>query len=278
MAEKNETTSRAKILQLPNIRLPHIDVAATSGQGNKIEGSRTDIWLCPAYGSDYQQLTLYVKVDLSHRAIMVEVLAAQLAQAVGLNTPDPYIVTVKPSHVRQQGTRNLIAFGTLDVATRTMARPVRSLDQLFDLLENLKIADLACAFDEWIANDVRHPNDILICPESSLYLIDHEGAMSNGIEPDVAISNWLASQLLVGLTDAERAVLLRRLRSRLAAFHRVEFEQAPQACGFLQDGMGIYKELVSFLIARLLSERIIPEQLYLKPLPSSQSKGQAGKA
>lgn len=286
MIGKNELMKNEdeKVIQFPNLRLPHIGVAVTCGEGNRVSGSRSEIWYCPAYGPDSQQLTLYVKVGLSHRAIMVEILAAQVAQAVGLPTPDPYIVRVRPTHVGQTSTKNLIAFGTLDVSTRAMARPARALAPLFSLLEKLKLADLACAFDEWVANDVRSPSDILICPESRLYLIDHEAAMAEDVSPDATVTNWLAIQLMQGLTDAERVLLLRRLRGRLAAFRRVTFDGSPLAIGYLQNGETIYQELVNFMIARLehldrlLSQRVIPEQLYLTPESAACLNKEVGQA
>lgn len=274
----------ANVIPLPGLRLPNVGVAATCGQGNRVSGSRSDIWFCPAYGPDGQQLTLYVKIGLPHRAILVETLAAQLAQSVGLNTPDPYLVTVKPKHVGQQGTKDLIAFGTVDMSTRAMARPIRCLDQLFALLQRLKLADLCCAFDEWIANDVRHAKDILVCPENRLYLIDHESAMGEGVATDAALTNWLAAQLLRELTSTERIALLHKLRGRLAAFRRVEFDAGPLAVGYLQEGAAIYQSLVAFLIARLehldrlLSQRIVPEQMYLHESESTDTSDEEGQA
>lgn len=272
------------VIPLPGLQLSHIGVAATCGQGNRVSGSRSNIWFCPAYGPDGQQLTLYVKIGLTHRAILVETLAAQVAQSVGLKTPDPYLVTVRPGHVGQTGTKPLIAFGTLDISTRAMARPVRCLDQLLALLEKLKLADLCCAFDEWIANDVRHANDILVCPEYRLYLIDHESAMAEGVEADAALTNWLASQLMQGLTDTERIALLHKLRGRLATFRRVSFDAGPLAVGYLQEGTAIYQSLVAFLITRLehldrlLSQRIIPKQMYLKEVGPTDAGGEKGHA
>lgn len=273
----------SNVISLPVVRLPGLNVAATSGLGNRITGSRTEIWLCPAYDANINQVALYVKVGLSHRAIMVEALASQLAQALGLQTPDPYLVTVKPSHVGQAGSKSLIAFGSLDVSERSMAKPVRALDQLFRLLDKLKVGDLACAFDEWIANNVLSPSDILICPESRVYLIDHEAAMPPNTAPDAALTNWLASRLMEGLSDVERVALLKRLRGRLAAFHRIKLDSAPLAAGYLQDGAEVYHLLVEFLTARLehldqlLSQRIVPEQLYLQDVAPA-SKDEAGKA
>jgi hypothetical protein len=271
------------VIPLPSVRLHGLGVATTSGTGNRITGSRSEIWHCPAYDPNYNQVALYVKVGLSSRAILVEALASQLAQAVGLQTPEPYLVTVRPSHVGQAGTKSLIAFGSLDVSARSMARPVRSLDVLFRLLERLKISDLACAFDEWIANDVRSPSDILICPESRVYLIDHEAAMPPNTAPDAALTNWLAARLMTGLSEAERIAFLKRLRARVAAFHRVKMEPTPLSVGYLQDGGEVYHSLVKFLIERLqhldqlLSQRVVPEQLYLKEVTPA-AKDEAGKS
>lgn len=271
------------VIPLPSMRLPGLGVAATSGTGNRITGSRSEIWHCPAYDANTSQVALYVKVGLSIRAILVESLASQLAQVIGLQTPAPYLVTVKPSHVGQAGTKNLIAFGSLDLAQRSMARPVRALDQLFGLLEKFKVSDLAGAFDEWIANDVRSPSDILICPESGVYMIDHEAAIPPNTAPDAMLQNWLAAELMKGLSDVERAALLKRLRARIAAFHRVSFEPAPLALAYIQDGGEVYHSLVKFLTTRLehldqlLSQRVVPEQLYLKDVTPAAA-GEAGKS
>jgi hypothetical protein len=265
------------VIPLPSTRLPGLGIAATSGTGNRITGSRSEIWHCPAYDGNTNQVALYLKLGLTDRAILVEALASQLAQVIGPQTPVPYLVTVKPSHVGQAGTKSLIAFGSLDVAQRSMARPVRALDQLFGLLEKFKVSDLACAFDEWIGNDVRSPSDILICPESGVYMIDHEAAMPPNTAPDASLRNWLASELMKGLSDVERVALLKRLRARIAAFHRVKLEPAPLALGYLQGGGEVYHSLVKFLTQRLehldqlLSQRVVPEQLYLKDVTPAAS-------
>lgn len=260
----------ATVIPLPNINLPGIGVASTSGTGNRLTGSRSEIWLCPAYDQNSQAVPLYVKIGLSERAIMVEVLSAQVANALGLPTPTPYIVTVKGQHVGRSNNSPLIGFGTLDLSTRSMARPVRDLELLFTLLEKLKIEDLSAAFDEWIANDVRSPNDILVCPEAKIFLIDHEAAMPEGLRPDQAITNWLASRLMERLSNTERLALLKKIRARLIKFRKINLvDGAPLGVGYSQNGIGIYSTLVDFLISRLehldqlLSERVLPEQMYL---------------
>ncbi|MFM1978920.1 MAG: hypothetical protein RLZ68_185 [Pseudomonadota bacterium] len=275
----------ATVIPFPNITLPGIGVAATSGTGNRLTGSRSEIWLCPAYDQSSQAVPLYVKIGLSERAIMVEVLAAQVANALGLLTPTPYIVTVQGKHVGRSTGSQLIGFGTLDLSTRSMARPIRDLELLFTLLEKLKIADLAAAFDEWIANDVRSPNDILLCPETNVFLIDHEAAMQTGLRADQALTNWLASRLMERLAQGDRLNLLKKIRGRLVKFRKIGLtSEAPLATGFIQDGSSIYKALVDFLIARLehldqlLSEKIVPEQRYLSPVSTGPNNTEIGHA
>ncbi|MBB6562132.1 hypothetical protein HNP48_004841 [Acidovorax soli] len=226
---------------------------------------------------------LYIKLNLSTRAMMVEALCAQLAQCVGLDCPDPYLVTVNPIHVGRPAGSKILAFGALDVSSKSMARPIRALEMLLDLLHRLKVADLACAFDEWICNDVRSPSDILVSPESRIFLIDHEAAIGEGLEPGVALTNWLAQRIAEGMTLEERATFLRKVRARLAALRHASLGAAPLAAQYSQDGVRIYESLVQFLedrllhIDRLVSQRFLPEQRYLEEPPEAPVKNDANR-
>lgn len=266
--------TRSNVVALPGAELPGLGVAATSFAGNRIDGSRNEIWLCPAYGPNADPLMLYVKLGLSTRAMLVEALCAQLAQCLGLDCPTPYIVTVNPRHVGRPRGPHVLAFAAEDVAERSMARPIRAIHKLLEHLRARRVADLACAFDEWIANDVRSPSDILVSPEAHLYLIDHEAALAEGLAPGQPVSNWLAARLVETLSDKERLALLRQLQGRLAALRRVQLDDAPLAAQYSPDGVPIYRALLQFLrlrlahLDRLLSERIIPEQRYLDLTPA----------
>lgn len=263
------TTNKSTVVAFPATELAGLGVAATAGAGNRITGSRNEIWLCAAYDQHHEPVMLYVKMALPQRAMFVEALAAQLAIALRLDCPMPYLVRVNPRHVGREAGPPILAFGSLDVSERSMAKPIRCLDTLFELMERLKIAELAGAFDEWIVNDVRSPSDILVSPESRLILIDHEAAMREGLKPDEAASNWLISRLLEKVRDEDRPALMRRVRGRLSALMRVNLNLTPLAAQYSQDGVAIYTMLVHFLRSRLqhldqlLSERIEPDQRYL---------------
>jgi hypothetical protein len=270
------TASTGNVRALRGSELPVLGIAATAGLGNRIAGSRNEIWLCHAYGFNQEPLMLYVKLGLSTRAMMVEALCAQIAQCIGLACPSPYLVTVNPKHVGRPAGARVLAFGALDVSTKSMARPIRALDTLLELLQSMKVADLACAFDEWIGNDVRSPSDILVSPElSTVFLIDHEAAIGAGHTPDVMLTNWLAERLAETFTIEDRLAFLNKVRARLAALYKASLGPAPMAAQYSQDGVQVYESLVEFLrvrlthMDRLISQRFFPEQQYLVETPEN---------
>jgi hypothetical protein len=256
------------VLELPGAELPGLRVAATAATGVRQTGSRNEVWLCSGFCED-AGVMLYVKPALSQRAMFTEILAAQLGQCLKLPCPNPYLVTVNPAHVGRPRGRPVLAFGSEQVSERSLARPIRDLELLLQVLTRLKIAEAVCAFDEWIANTVRSPSDVLFDPEGRAYLIDHEGAMESITRPASQVTNWLGSRLTESLTLAERPALLRNLRAKVAAAHRTRLGNVPSAVQFAQDGVAIYRALLDFLAQRLehldqlLSQRVLPGQMYL---------------
>lgn len=258
------------VVALPANKLPAIYIAATAQLGARISGSRNEVWACTAY-SEGQPVNLIIKLGLSTRAMMVEVLCAQLASCLGLGASPPYLVTVNPRHVGRANGTPVLTFGVESVSERGHARPIRSLDLLLQTLDSMKVTDLACAFDEWVANDVRSPSDILVGTDSRVYFIDYEAAMGPHLPPNATATNWLADRLLERTSTSERAAFLRKLRSRMAALQRLQMGEVPSAVQFSQDGVAIYTQLLQFLQERLshldqiMTQRVLPQQMYLRP-------------
>lgn len=259
---------RSNVVALRPNPLPALRVAATAGTGALVHGSRNEVWAFRAY-SDGEPVRLYVKLGLSERAMMVEILCAQLASCLGIGASHPYLVTVNPRHAGRPAGPPVLAFGVEDLSNRSGAKPIHSLDVLFDMLDRLKVADLACALDEWILNDVRSPSDILVGTDANVYFIDHEAALDARHAPGATATNWMADRLLERLHRDERPAFLKKLRARLAALHRLELDQVPSAVQFSQDGVRIYSELLAFLrqrlehLDRIASERVLPQQRHL---------------
>jgi hypothetical protein len=275
-------TKTSNVRTLPSSELPSLPLAATSQAGGEIKGSRNEIWLCPAYSSGVG-LMLYVKPRLSHRAMFVEALAAQLGQCLKLPCPNPYLVTVNPLHVGLSKGPSFLAFGSEQVNERGMSFAIRDLDLLIGNLDRLKLSEAVCAFDEWIANTVRSPSDVLFDPERGAFLIDHEGSMESSTRPDSQVTNWLAMRLVERLKESERPALLRALRAKTTAAHRAKLEPIPGTVLVVPDGMLIYTALLTFLekrllhLDKLLSQRVLPNQMYLmeQPLANDETRGAA---
>jgi hypothetical protein len=256
------------VFALPGQSLPGVDIASTASKGTRITGSRNEVWLCQAYDSAARGVLLFVKPSLSMRAMMVEVLAAQVGHCMGLPCPKPFLVTVNPRHIEKPSGPKLLAFGS-EIKGRGMTFPILNADLLFEFLEKQKLTDALACFDEFIANGVRGPRDIVFDPEHGVSIIDHEGAMDPLTAPDAAITNWIATQVVARISGEQRPAFLKRLRARAAAAHTIEFGLPPAGLQFHQDGIPVYRELVRFLrdrlehLDRLLSARVLPGQAHI---------------
>jgi hypothetical protein len=224
---------------------------------------------------------LYVKPKLAPRALLVEALAAQVGQCIGVSCPDPYIVTVNPVFVGAARGKHLVAFGSAQVGSRGLARPIHDIEAMMTTLERLGLTPAACVFDEWIANPVRGPGDIMFDPEAGAAFIDHEAAMDPLTAPDTAVTNWLAARVLDRIAPGKRPELLKAIRARAASAHRAQLGQVPSVVQIAQDGVVIYRSLLKFLadrldhLDRLLSLRILPEQGYIPDLPNQDASDRA---
>ena len=148
-------------------------------------------------------------------------------------------------------------------------------------LERLGLAPAACAFDEWIANPVRGPGDVLFDSELGAVFIDHEAAMDPMTAPDAAVTNWLAARVLSRIAPGKRPELLKAVRARASAARKAQLGQVPSVVQIAADGVVIYRSLLQFLadrldhLDRLLSLRILPEQGYLTEPPNHNATDRA---
>ena len=259
----------AKIIPLHASPMPGLGLASVAATGKKVVGTRSEVWLCQAYDSNAQGLILYVKPKLPLRSMLVEALAAQVGQCIGVPCPDPYLVTVKPTFVGGTPGKQLLAFGSLQARGRGLATPIRDVEFMLETLERLGLTETACVFDEWIANSVRGPGDVLFDAELGVVFIDHEGAMEPQTAPESAVTNWIAARIVDRLAPGKKPQLLKAIRARAAAAQLAKLGPAPSVVQIAQDGVAIYQSLLKFLadrlthLDRLLSARVLPEQTYI---------------
>lgn len=261
-------SNSTQVIDLPKDKLPEIRLGSVHSPGAQLTGSRSEVWLCPAY-SGSQGVMLYVKPRLTQQQLVAELLVAQVAMAMKLPVPQPYIVSVPPHCVGRPRGPNMLAFGCEQVGPRGLAQPVRSLALMLRMLQTAKAAEGAATLDEWVANDVRGPGDIVFDPEGQVWLIDHEGAFGNGTKLDQAVTNWLADRLRDDLEVDQRDKLLAALRAQATKARRLQLIGSPDDLNLLNSGKITYIATLKFLedrlnhLDRLLSERVLPDQRYL---------------
>lgn len=259
--------------------MPPLGVASTAAKGTKIDGSRNEVWLCQGYTNGSEGIVLFVKPGMSIRALMVEALAALVGQCMDLPCPAPYIVTADPTHIGRPRGAKMVVFGSEQVGDRILTRSVRDIDTMLETLNKQHLVEKLWCFDDLVANSVRGPRDIVFHPEHGAAIIDHEGAMQEGVGPDETVTNWLASRVLERLPPDQLGLLLKRLRARAQSAHQMELTSVPASVMFDQRGVQLYTQLVEFLrrrlehLDRLLSTRVFPEQAHLLAPPEQHVAG-----
>lgn len=255
---------------------PEVGHASVHSPGVRLDGSRNEVWLCPAY-SGGRTVMLYVKPGLTTRQVVAELVAAQVGGLLGLPCPRPFLVTVAPHLVGGARGKSLLTFGCEQVGPRSLARPIRDLDLMFESLQKAKLAERGAVLDELIANSVRGPGDVVFDLEGKVWFIDHEASLDGTVGSDRAVTNWLAFRLGEGQAVGERVALLEALRKAAAKIPDIRVGRMPPELGKLIEGQRIYRESMSFLSERrrhldqLLSERVLPEQLYLPSGDANQN-------
>ena len=126
----------------------------------------------------------YVKL-LSPRRLVNELVASQLARALGMLAPISFLVRVDaqdyPSlFAREKVTHpHLLGFGTAAISGSPLSK-VLSLDNpaQFDLFfKYLKQWQQVCAFDSWIGNEDRHRANIVLDEKLQVWAIDHDQSL-----------------------------------------------------------------------------------------------------
>lgn len=256
------------VVSLPRLTLPELRTGSVHSPGQRLRGSRNEVWLCPAYcGADEHML--YVKPNLTVRQVVAEVVVAQIAIGMGLPCPQPFLVSVAPHCVGRPRGRALVAFGSEQVGPRGLATPIRSRDIMLEMLRKLKLSEATTVLDEFVANDVRGPGDVVFDPMGSVWLIDHEASLPKGINHDTSLTNWLGDRLRDDTEPHKRVDLLSALRAQAIKVRKLQLGPTPASLDRLVGGKDSYNQALEFLHNRLtaldylLSKRALPDQGYL---------------
>lgn len=140
-----------------------------------------DAWRCLIRFADGASAEAYVK-DIPPRRMVAEIVAATLADHLGLPVAEPVLV-VKD---------NAALLGSVAIAARTFRVALEANGELaLTRLRAWSSLMAACGFDDWIANPDRHMGNLLHDGGKAFWLIDHEFAMAKDLAADIVADNHL---------------------------------------------------------------------------------------
>lgn len=158
-----------------------------------------------------EEVSAYVKVPQHDPyRLVVELVCAALAKALGLQVPSPYLVVVHPQALPAKNlSEPTWGFGSETVYPNISA-PLSGRDA--DTLKRIQAWSqftVLCAFDEWIANNDRTPENLLF-DGKDFRPIDHGEAIPQGQSPKHRApgGNWQLDRHVPDLSEFERRMAL----------------------------------------------------------------------
>lgn len=154
----------------------------------------------------------YIKL-LSIGDVAKEALCAVLARCLYLPVPQPFYVYTDPINAGQaSGNRFNIAFGLQEELL-----PFRRLrDDDIAARELLSWSSLyqCAAFDAWIANGDRFPDNLLFAGNHDFWMIDHDDALAGYLLPSSSVNSRLFEIIRAGKSEHE----LYQIRERMLSY------------------------------------------------------------
>ena len=224
--------------------------------GGKPISDSSDVWQCPAIVDD-SEATAYIK-PLPKYQLVREVLCALVAQAVDLPVASPGVADLDGAEIE---TSERFAFATLPQGLS--ARSMGDDPILREQLSRWPGLHASIAFDEWIANPDRTPQNLLFRGTSDFVLIDHGEAIAQGLSADSQVRNWLARFMSSDLKREEESIAVQRVQEATALFKDVDFnliQIASLARGW--NGEEMLNECCRFLTDRLIHIDRLIEQAF----------------
>ncbi len=232
--------------------------------------------------TDHGPKEAFIKL-LSVEDIAREAICAVLARKLYLPMLQPYYVSVDRVTLGGHLPRNSInvAFG-LEADSLPNFR-IASYGMEEDLSRWHEASRLA-AFDEWIFNRDRIPNNLLFAGDGNYWLIDHDDALPEYASPSANASSQMLQLLSHNKSEIELFGIRNELRTFIAGYRSVDWEEILELVlpHELTGSVSMFNRHIDFLSARtehldqIFSESlgIRQRELNLSALPpNSNTKG-----
>ena len=206
-------------------------------------------------------------------AIAREALCAVLGRLFELPIPQPYYVNVDPDYVKVvPGVTNKLPGNIYNMAFALESEPflaARLTDDTQLTSELLKWSELlrCAAFDTWVGNRDRLPNNLLYKGSAHFLMIDHEDALPGYLSDSIPIGSQLIELAARGKSEHE----LYRLRDRLVgfvdAYRSIDWDEIRAFVQYNEfpDGELYFERHIAFLAKRTRHMRkILTEELGIR--------------
>lgn len=158
---------------------------------------------------------------LTLRAILVEIFCAQLARALELPCPTPYLSVGRGCDFGIGTDAPVYLFASQASEHPTLAAILNDPQEAVQILARAKLLHRVIVFDEWIANPDRGLKNLLLDSASGVQLIDHEEALASHVQPPDVVSNWLLDRAAEALSQTDRWAAMNRLRQETRTMYEV---------------------------------------------------------
>ena len=200
----------------------HIQLATAYPGARRVEsGKGTTLWA--ELETDQGRKEAFIKL-LSIENIAREAICAVLARKLYLPMLQPYYVNVDPITLGEAVPGNSInvAFGLeADTLPSFRMTNLQMEEQLSKWQDVLRLA----AFDEWIFNRDRIPNNLLYAGDGNLWLIDHDDALPSYPSPSGSANSQLLQLLSHNKSEFELFNMRKTLRTFVAEYRSIDWEE-----------------------------------------------------
>ena len=196
---------------------------ATAFPGARRFGSKKGNVFLAEIQTDEGPKRAYVKL-LKIEDIAKEALCAVLARKLYLPMLQPYYVGVDRMTVGGASPANAfnVAFGLEADNLPAFQLTDNQMDEEVCLWsEALRLA----AFDEWIFNRDRIPNNLVFAGDGHFWLIDHDDALPSYASPSTSANNQLLQLLSHNKSEFELFDMRRRLRTYLEQYKSIDWKE-----------------------------------------------------
>ena len=227
----------------------HVQIATAYPGARPIKSNRENVFLVEIQ-TDSERKGAYVKL-LNVEEIAKEAICAVLARKLYLPMLEPYYVGIDRMTVGGASPANAfnIAFGVEADNLPAFRLTDNQMDeQVCQWSEALRLA----AFDEWIFNRDRIPNNLVFAGHGHFWLIDHDDALPGYASPATSANNQLLQLLSRDKSEFELFEMRRNLRVFIDDYKSIDWNEIftlvkPDE---LPNGRRIFRRHIDFLKER----------------------------